>query len=365
MAFTRIDIFNFRNISTAKFNPAPLGVNLLYGQNGSGKTSLLEALYYLSVGRSFRSSKTGRIIKHETEKLSIFAQLLNPSNSITSVGIERNQESDLKIRIDNNNANSIAELAVLMPILMINAYWHHFFDAGPQVRRKYLDWGVFYHSPDFYPLWRQYQRALKQRNAALRDRLPRREIDVWTREMIQHAIRLNEARRKYLAQLFPSVLEIATTLLPQYKLNVAYYSGWSEGADYAEILEQSLHRDLTLGYTQFGPHRADLKVTLNACPAKDILSRGQQKLFVCGMIIAQGALLKTVSETRPIYLIDDLPSELDELSRSKVMALISKQEAQVFITAVERNILNLAYPIAKVFHVEHGDVTEDQMWSYN
>jgi len=353
-------ITHFRNLIDVTFTPLQKGVNLIYGNNGSGKTSVLEAIYYLSRARSFRSSTAGRVINHAAESFTIFAELATSCGQITSIGIERQLSGALQMRIAGQENRHVAELASLLPVQIINSNCYNLLDAGPIFRRHYLDWGGFYFSTQFLPAWRNYERTLKQRNAALRDKLPRKELDSWTQKLITHAATLDSLRRDYVEHLLPLLKQNMQTMLPRETLELRYFPGWDETTNYAAILEDSFGKDMYLGHTQFGPHRADLKVTINHIPAKDILSRGQQKLFVCGMIFAQGTLLEKHTTLRPIYLVDDLPAELDLTSRSNLMQLLLSQEAQVFITAIEEDILNplLTQVPHKMFHVEHGNLTE-------
>jgi len=360
MPLTRLDIANFRNLTSIKLEPAFAGFNLLYGYNGSGKTSLLEAIYYLSLGRSFRSSLISRIIHHTADKFLIFAQTIINGDQAVSIGIERQLHGDVKIRIAGKDVYSTAELADLTPVQLINSHCYNLLDAGPVFRRKYLDWGVFYLNNNFLQVWRDLVQILKQRNAALRSQRPKKELDVWTQELITKATLLDQYRREYVLQLFPLLIKTVAELLPLSDLSISYQPGWNESTSYQDVLAASLDKDMQLGYTQFGPHRADLKITINKIIAKDILSRGQQKLFVCAMMLAQGALLYSCANKKPIYLIDDLPAELDIVSRTNLIALLSKQETQVFVTAVERESLGecLSMLPLKMFHVEHGNVTE-------
>lgn len=358
MGISRLEITDFRNLISIKLEPLLRGFNLLYGNNGSGKTSLLEAIYYLSLGRSFRSSITSRIICDTADKFSLFAHVWAPGSRSIPVGIERHQNSDIKIRISGEDVRSNAELANLTPVQLINSNCFNLLDA-PGFRRKYLDWGAFYTSQDFIRLWRQFERALKQRNAALRGQLPKRELDIWTQELIENAAQLDQIRREYVQKLLPLLIETVGELLTIKNLEINYYPGWKEGENYQTVLNDALDRDRQLGYTQHGPHRADFKIVVNQTPAKDILSRGQQKLFVCAMLLAQGSLLQSYTNKKPIYLVDDLPSELDITSRTNLMSLLSKQDTQVFVTAVERETLDsLAPSLTKMFHVEHGRITE-------
>lgn len=358
MPLTRLDITDFRNLASIKMEPISAGFNVFYGLNGSGKTSLLEAIYYLALGRSFRSSLVGRIIRHSAEKFLLFAHKLGHGEQVIPIGIERMQRGDVKIRIAGKDARSAAELADLTPVQLINSHCYNLLDAGPVFRRKYLDWGVFYQTPEFLRTWRDTIQLLKQRNAALRKKRPKKELESWTEELVSKAEIMHSLRQNYVEQLIPTLSATLSELIQLKGLTIHYQPGWDESKTYRENLTNSLDRDLQLGYTQYGPHRADLRITINKIAAKDILSRGQQKLFVCAMILAQGALLKTSLNKKPIYLVDDLPAELDIISRTNLIALLSKQDTQIFVTAVDFETLSPAlknFPV-NLFHVEHGTV---------
>ena len=360
MALVKLEISNFRNLLSAQICPVTQGVNYIVGSNGSGKTSLLEAIYYLSLGRSFRSHITDRIINSNSEKLSLFAKIASETAVFDAIGLERHANGNLKIRINTKDVVSIAESANLLPVQLMDTNCHQLLDGGPAIRRKLLDWGVFYKNPDFLRSWRQFERLLKQRNAALRGRLSRHELSSWTTELALHAASIDTMRRSYVEQFLPHLQTVLAELLDIADLKISYLPGWDQLHTYHEVLDRSIDRDLQLGYTQYGPQKADLKILINGVPAKDILSRGQQKLFVCAMIIARGILLWNGTKRRPVYLVDDLPSELDVTSRSKLLTLLSKQEAQIFVTAVDRDSLGSTIPddFIKMFHVEHGRVTD-------
>ncbi len=363
MGLNLLDISEFRNLASVKLYPIAKGFNFICGQNGSGKTSLLEAIYYLSLGRSFRSFQIDRVIRYSANKLSIFGHVsIDPAQLVSHIplGLERHRDGKIKFRINGEEANSITELASLLPVQLIDSNCHHLLDSGPVFRRKYLDFGLFYQTKDFLQAWRHYERALKQRNAALRSHVSRKEIDIWTNELIHSAQLLDQLRCGYVDLLIPLLINALTELLPLTDLKITYLKGWENSKSFGEILHKTVERDYQLGYTQFGPHKADLRILINDIPAKDILSRGQQKLFVCAMILARGTLLQSHANKTPIYLVDDLPSELDVVSRSSLIRLLSKQKAQVFVTATENNVLDgfsINIP-TKMFHVEHGHVNE-------
>jgi DNA replication and repair protein RecF len=360
MTIALLRITNFRNLAAAELKPSPCGLNIICGDNGSGKTSLLESIYYLSLGRSFRTSTATRLIQQEMEQFSLFSQLVNSAQQHIPVGIERDIKGASRLKVAEKEATSITELASFLPVRLINSQSHNLFESGPVFRRKFLDWGLFYQFEGFLSCWRHFERVLKQRNAVLRDRRPRSELDAWTDELVKHGTELDALRREYVQNLVPTVSKLAEELLGISDLEFCYHSGWDEEEDYAALLASSYLEEIRFGHTQYGPHRADLDIRIQGVPVKHFLSRGQQKLLICAMIIAQGRLLSMHANKDLIYLIDDLPAELDLLSRHKLISLLSKQQTQVFITAIEsETICDLVgdSPVSlKVFHVKHGNV---------
>ncbi len=359
MSIIRLDVTDFRNIPAVRLEPLLDGFNLICGDNGSGKTSLLESIYFLSLGRSFRTTNTSHIVRKSTEKFVVSSHISLKNGQSIAAGVERGPNGRLNTRISGKDVASIAEIASLLPIQLINSNCYNLLDAGPIFRRKYIDWGAFYHSIEFLRVWQQYKRALKQRNAALAQRVPKKELETWNRELVQAGNLLHQLRLAYVELLLPILKDMVAELLTIVDLKIEYFPGWDQACEYQQILAQSIDKDFYLGYTQHGPHKANFNVIINGLPAKDILSRGQQKLFVCAMILAQGALLFQGQNKRPIYLVDDLPSELDVTSRSNLIALLSKQEAQIFVTAVDYAFFDgyTAKPV-RMFHVEHGNLKQ-------
>lgn len=362
MAISLLRLAHFRNISAADIEPSVDGINIISGDNGSGKTSLLEAIYYLGMGRSFRSSQSSRLIQYDAPKFSIFSQLINELGRIIPVGMERDASGSTRIRLNDSDESSITALTYLMPIRIINSQSHQLFDA-PLFRRKFLDWGLFYHQEKFLLCWRHFERALKQRNSALKMRRSRQEVDIWTEEFVKYGLELDVLRQEYVATLTPIMTSLAETLLGIGDLTLDYYPGWNQSADLASVLHDHFADEYRMGHTQYGPHRADFDVLLKGVSAKHFMSRGQQKLLICAMILAQGAVLDQQTNKGLIYLLDDLPAELDSHSQDKLMGLLLKQRTQIFVSAIENetivsSINNITAKPIKVFHVEHGSINE-------
>ncbi len=364
MAISTLRIVDFRNLIDVDLAPYEAGINIFYGANGSGKSSLLEAIYYLGFNRSFRYANSNHLIRWSTKKLAVIAKLLI-NNCFIPLGVERDAHGQVQIRLAEKNQANIAELARALPLRVIHSQSHQLFEAGPMFRRKYLDWGLFYHFEGFLNSWRHFERALKQRNILLREKsfAIHDELDAWTHELVKYGLELDHYRRQYVAMLTPILEETTSQLLSQPGLTITYQAGWDESLDYGRFLQQIYADDCRAGYTQVGPHRADLQINFNEIAAKHLLSRGQQKLMICAMILAQGILLKRELNKGLIYLVDDLPSELDMPSRSKLISLFAAQQTQTFITAIDSQDIykcvdNMSAIPMKVFHVEQGHVVE-------
>lgn len=332
--------------------------NLIYGDNGSGKTSLLEAFYYLAHARSFRSHISDRVIRQGMDCTTLFAELTLPESFKTTIGIERTLRGECKIKLGTNLVKSTAELAQLLPIQVINPDSFTLLDSGPRFRRALLDWGLFHVEHPFFISWQRLQRALKQRNAALRAHLPKEQVRLWDEELVTSAELLDHWRSQYCDLLEKSFKDIMVAMEPINDISFDYHRGWSRDRDLRDLLQEHLMQDYERGFTFYGPHRADLVLKKNGVPLHDFLSRGQQKLVVCALKLAQGALLQAHSPKRCIYLVDDLPSELGQQYRECVLDLLEQQQSQVFVTALEREAI---LPFMKtsnmeMFHVEHGIV---------
>lgn len=364
MTISLLRLHNFRNIAALEIEPSTQNLNIICGENGSGKSSILESVYYLSHGKSFRANNPGKMIKQSTDKFAIFAQFQNDDNQVRPIGVERNIQGHMRLRLAEKELSSFADLASLLPIQMIHSQSHQLLESGPQFRRKFINWGSFYHNSQFITVWRSFERALKQRNLLLSAKASENELRSWTQAVIRYGLELNQLREKYVEEFKPYCAQIVKQLLPLENFAFNYYCGWDAAVDYAEIMAKNQALDARIGYTQYGPQRADFMIKTNEQVAKYFLSRGQQKLLICAMILAQGLMLAKVANKHLIYLVDDLPSELDVQSRERLISLLMNQNTQIFITAIDPHaICDFVNPkmSMKVFHVEQGSVSMNSM----
>ena len=363
MSLKRFTVTAVRNLHPVTLSPSPR-INIISGDNGSGKTSLLEAIHLLGLARSFRSSRLLPVIQHELDECTVFGQVALAQGGLSSLGISRNRLGELHIRIDGENVRSAAQLAETLPLQLINPDSFRLLEGVPKIRRQFLDWGVFHVEPRFLPAWQRLQKALRQRNSWLR----RGTLDgaaqaAWDRELCLASEEIDAYRRSYIQALKPEFEQTLSELLDLPGLTLSYYRGWDKERELSEVLGATLSRDQQLGHTQAGPQRADLRLRMGAYNAVDMLSRGQQKLVVCALKIAQGHLVNQTKRGQCLYLVDDLPSELDEQHRLALCRLLEDLHCQVFITCVDHELLRQGWrtdtPVA-MFHVEHGQITQTQ-----
>ncbi len=357
MSLTRLHIDSFRNITTAQLQLGD-GLNLIYGHNGSGKTSILEAIYFLGMGRSFRSHLSQRVIQNQQGQLTLFANL-ELQQQQAKIGLRRFRSGETEVKINGDKVKRLSTLAETLPIQVITPESFSLLFEGPKPRRQFIDWGAFHTDKNFYMAWANVRRVLKHRNQMLKNETPYQQVQFWDKELVRYAEIVTQIRKQYVSSLNGLLKGIIEEFLPQIDVKVSFTRGWDSKTDYQTLLENQYPRDLAAGHTASGPHKADLRLRVGTLPVQDVLSRGQLKLLVCALRIAQGKLLKQQIDKNSIYLVDDLPSELDARHRKLLLQQLSDTGAQVFVTAIEPAAImdSLNTPPVKVFHVEHGCVT--------
>jgi len=351
----------FRNLSDFKLKLSQ-DLNVISGDNAAGKSSLLEAIGYLVSGRSFRTSKQNLLIAHDQQIFNLYGRF---SNS-TKIGVSYNILTKLKkIRLDGQAAESLSMVASLYPVQVLSPESYHLIDSGPLERRKYLDWLLFHVEHSYQKDWVHFQRVLKQRNALLR--LARNssqllELKAWSDQYCESALKIDRFRQEAAQWLLPEVKKVLASIEFEYvdDLNISYYSGYT--GCLSDKLEESLEKDLANGTTQYGPHKADLRIKINGHLAKDLLSRGQKKLLVNSLYLSQTQLLKEKTEKDSLFIVDDFSSELDEGNQKVLVEALRKQKnVQIILSCLQAGMLKSlikGYNNVKMFHVEHGEINE-------
>jgi DNA replication and repair protein RecF len=351
MSFNRLTISNFRNITQAEIHPTP-GLNLIYGENGSGKTSFLEVIHFLGLNKSFRSHLNRRIIQYEKNQFDLFGKF-----SDLAIGIQKNSELKNRIRLNNQELSSISPVTKEIPIQLIDNSLFQLIDLGPEFRRQFLDWGVFYVEPTFAKHWKQLQLLLKQRNAALKQKLPNKEVQIWDELLIEHTEQLTQQRKTYLEAYLLFVNQLLQDIQFKYAVSIEFNPGWKKELNFAEALAESLEKDRQLLYTTVGSHRANLLIKVDGVLAKDALSRGEKKLLISMLKIAQAKLLQETINKKVIFLIDDLPSELDTQKQILLLNQVNSLDSQAFISSIYPKLDSFeSFQLGSMFHVEHGTI---------
>jgi DNA replication and repair protein RecF len=308
---------------------------LISGPNASGKTSVLEAIYVLGRGRSFRTRRLEHLIRSGTDRLIVFGETDDAARRVT-LGVEASAQG-VRARLGGQRVESLADLAAALPVQIIDPEVHRLIEEGPSRRRRFLDWGVFHVEPSFVGHWQKYHQVLRQRNAALRSGQSFPLVSAWDAELVRYAELLTAARSHYVDLLGPIAKQVAAHLLGM-DLSLGYRAGWLRDLEFSQALERSGRHDQELGSTQVGPQRAELTIKLDGVLARDRISRGQQKLLAAVLLIAQIKLFKNDAATRPVLLLDDPAAELDADRLAAFIAEVRAQPLQLVVTTLSREL---------------------------
>jgi DNA replication and repair protein RecF len=349
MSLAELRIQNLRCIESAVLEFSP-ELNLIAGENGAGKTSILEAIFLLGRGRSFRTRSSERLIRYHQPKLTVFGR--SDDSPPRQAGIEVAADGGTRARINGEAAASLLELSGVLPVQAIDPEIHKLVDQGPERRRRWLDWLVFHVEPSFAAQWARYNRALKQRNAALRSGVG--EIAAWDAELVRNGNAITEARQRTLARLIPC-LDQTFERFGGLGVNVGFTTGWLAGTSLEDALRTHAERDRARGTTTAGPHRADVTLRRSQRVARETLSRGQQKLTAVAMIVSQLRLLMDELNLRAVLLLDDPSAELDGKNLHRLFEELSGLRCQMIATSLTQETALFQAPKA-TFHVEQGRV---------
>ena len=349
MSLVQLTVEDLRCLQRAELALDPQR-NLIWGSNGSGKTSLLEAIFLLGRGRSFRTRNSERLIRHGQPRLTVFGR--TDGMPPQAVGVQVTKAGGTIARINGAAAGSLTELSQSFPVQVIDPGVHKLVEEGGFRRRRWMDWAVFHVEHGFADVWIRYTRAVKQRNAALRHQPA--QAAAWDPEVARLGELIAEARRGMLDQMQTAWRE-SVLALSGLEVDLHYSRGWSQDIPLSQALVEARPRDQARGLTHSGPHRADVQVRLNGRLAREVLSRGQQKLVAIAMTLAQIRLLQERTATTPTLLLDDPAAELDSPHLLRFIDEVSRLRCQLVITSLQAESELFGRP-EKVFHVEQGGV---------
>ena len=343
-------IVNCRNIVTAELTLSPT-INYIVGDNGSGKTSLLEALSILSMGRSFRTPNIKQIINRNTKHITVSGSIVTESINDYHVGI-RKEAGSTTIKINKQYITSQAELSKHLPLTVIHPLSYELITGGATIRRKYIDWIAFYQDDNFHLTWLKYQKILKQRNATLRNTKSHYALEYLTAELCKLQPVIHQARVKAVSLLQKKIQEITPNRLSAYIPKITLNSGFpgeiaSDTDSLITYYQSQQANELRLKRTIKGAHTANIIFTIDGEPVSATASRGETKTIAIMLLVAQSLTITKYG----IIAFDDLHAELDKEHYEDILAFIESINRQIIITTISEPRIRSDH---KLFHVKQG-----------
>jgi DNA replication and repair protein RecF len=345
-----IRIRNFRCLEHTELELHP-DATVISGGNGAGKTSVLEAIHLLGRGQSFRTADPRTLIRSGAAIAEVGGTFReNAGDRAVTVHIAAN---GLSLELDGGSS-ARATLARALPLLIMDAGVQELVQGSPEQRRRLLDWGLFHVEHRYLDIWREYRRALQQRNASLRLGSDPAELETWDEALSKAGTAVHELRHAYVLRLLPVFSELVRQLL-ETPSHITYSRGWPEDRDLREALRASRAADVAQGQTRHGPHRGDVVVELDEERARGRSSRGQQKLLGAALVLGQTRLVAAAREDRVLLLVDEPEVDLDALHAARLITVLRRSPAQLVVAAITGGEL-LREGGGAMFHVEHGAV---------
>jgi DNA replication and repair protein RecF len=377
MSISNISVNNFRILSDVNINFS--NINIFYGLNGSGKTSILECLFFLSRGRSFKQSISRKLISFGRKDFVIFSTVSNG----TKIGISKNHTGNLLIKFDNKYINSSFILSQTITLQILSPDSYLLLESGPSIRRKFIDWYVFHVKHNLHESWKRYNTILKQRNSALKAKLTENEIKAWDNEFVNLTVLISNKREEFVDYLNNKLIKYKSDYFDDMELFIDFNPGWNQVSSYSSILDDSYLKDYQYGYTQYGLNKSDFKLKIKIDKkiylVKDILSNGLKKYISMLLTLIQIELYiednTNIDISTPVLLVDDITSELDKKYSQLLLKFLFKLDIQLFFTLldnIDNNLLisslsliyednvNLTSNKIKLFHVKHGKINEEK-----
>jgi len=352
-----LEINHFRILESVKLDLHP-ALNLITGNNGSGKSSVLEAVQCLATGHSYRTRKPKELINHKQESyrlLSVFND--KRSDRIHRAGLERFRNGVVNSRLDFEDVARQSEITKLLPVKVLTPDSHELVTEAPETRRKYLDWGLFHVEPLFHDQWKNYRRALSQRNVLLRENASNGDIATWNAPLAESATAIDRFRHHYIQELYGYLKDRLGAMDLRFHVELVYKPGWDTTMTLDEQLSKNLDNHRRMKTTTDGPHRADVAIISEGVLARQVLSRGEQKVIAYALHLAQLDVLNKRTNNNAIVLCDDLRSELDLYHSTALIEQLMAMDGQIILTGVNLDVFDDLS--CGRFHMKHGCIETD------
>jgi len=346
----RIEVSGIRNLQQVAIDLHP-DLNIIHGQNASGKTSLLESIAILASGKSFRTTSLENVVSHGSDRLQVFGKTEDGQR----LGYQW-ESKKREIRINGESVSRVSLLAQALPLQIFVPDTHTEFSRSRHQRIAILDWVLFHVEQGFHETWSRYQRVLAQRNAALKEQ---QNPAIWDRELVSLADTITELRVQALSWLQPHIDLLGRAIPGNGQIEIRLKKGWPQDRDLATVLNEDLERDRRDGYTHSGVHRADLEIRFDGHKAREEASQGQLKTLVMVLRLSQLKYFTERTGRRSLFLLDDLPAELDRDRRTQLLTILADMPLQLFLTTTEASLIDTDnWPKGQtMFHVEQGIIS--------
>jgi DNA replication and repair protein RecF len=354
MRLVRLGVNHVRNLSDVHVRCSP-HVNIICGGNASGKTSVLEAIYLLARGVSFRTTHILDVIQHGEKALAVTAELVDDNSQTLTAELEKEQ-GHTKAIFNGNRIMKRSEQAKYIPVLATYPDNHRLLQGAPRERRRWLDWSLFHVEPSYMETWKNYHYALRQRNALLRRNASNTQFGPWEKIMAQAGDRLQSARQGLVHKLNEQTNKTAPGVMGEITIQLSSCGSGQEHI--TSLLQEGRESDRVAGHTQSGAHRAEVVFCLGNNNAGAVLSRGEGKIYMLYLLLAQAMEHLARATTPPILLIDDLAAELDKPGRAGIFTRLCQQGLQLFVTTTQADYFPGGADNRATFHVEQGRIVK-------
>ena len=366
MKITKLNLTNFRNIGQLDLALSP-GFNCFYGENGQGKTNLLEAAYVLVRLKSFRARRSA-LVKEGMETAVIDAVAMDGETSfkVRQIIGTRGQS---RVLVEGKPVRSIESFMSSFRVILFVPEDVYVPSGPPEQRRRLLDRAIFNVHPVHFGHLLRYRKALRSRNVLLRDGAPASQIRVYDHELSRSGVEITASRARCVARLSVELQDVFEEMGVGFGAGLRYLGGWatSDGElareelrkAMMEALEEGFSRDLARGSTGVGPHRDDVEMSLDGRSMKGFASQGQHRIFMLGLKVAEVRLLGREQEgTTPLMLLDDLSSELDMKHNDMLFEALDRIDSQVLLSTTSRKLVRSGAE-ASFFRIEDGKALPD------
>jgi len=349
----RLHLSNLRSFEDADIDLAP-GLNLIVGDNGSGKTTLLEAIYLLFRGRSFRHREIAPLIKDGQAQYQLFTEFVGKGGDAHRLGLQQDKQNTV-IKLDGEIAKRRSDIIHLLPIEWIGPDPQALITDEPEGRRAFIDNGLFHVEHDYLSIYQKYHRSLEQRNACLKQHQDARP---WDQQLVDFGVQIQQRQAQYVKRLITYIEEQLIDWGLDIEVSFSYQQGWPEDLELADALKKNLETDRKRKFTSVGPHRADLVIKAGDKRSSRKLSRGQLKMLVAAMHLAQTRYRLDNGLSAGILLIDDLPAELDETNKNRLIAAGNQLFPQMIIVSLTEAEIPQLNQQVNTISVSRGTITK-------